>query len=92
MSKRRANRRVLMTDWPATSDSRDGCEEAVSLLGLIERHGWSVTRTSRMWNVDSGICLGELEDGDLEEGHNAPTLIEALTAASRCPKCTGGET
>lgn len=74
-----------------THDTANEAADALHLLGLIERHGWSVSRTSRMWNVDSGVCLGELEDGNLEEGHSAPTLIEALTEASKCNRCCGRE-
>lgn len=61
-------------------------EGALYLLGLIERHGWDI------WRRVSGGEFGVRKPGVVHEPHFGQTLTEALIEASRCPRCTGGET
>lgn len=70
-------------------------EESHRLLCLIEQHGWSVIPAEDTLAAMKAPA-GQEPDGYAVyglgcNGHIAPTLIEALTAASRCPRCTGGE-
>lgn len=68
-----------------THDTANKAADALELLGMVERHGWQIDPGhlddgSTRWVVQAFRC-----------GHFAPTLTEALTEASRCPKCTGGK-